>query len=151
MPFVESAKEAFAVTHSTEISRRQVYVKQGYVMYGDVSGLIGLSGATTGTCALSLPVSLARSLMDPMLIVSKDEHLISSSSIDGVGMLITKIVGGAREKLAQTKHKFNFTLPTIISGGKHEIFHRSGAHCVVLLFDTPKGDVFTLDVCVLQK
>lgn len=151
MPFVESTKETFATMLGAEVRRRQVYIKQGYEMYGDVSGVIGLSGPTTGTCALSLPATLAHQLIHAMLMAPEDERLADSDVNDGVGELINMIAGGAKTKLTQTQYRFNITLPTIISGGKHEVFHRGGAYCVVILFQTKEGDGFTLEVCVSQK
>jgi len=151
MPFVESTKETFATMLSTEVHRRQVYIKPDYAMYGDVSGIIGLAGPTTGTCALSLPATLAGRLIRATVLEPEGEALSDSDVKDGVGELINRIAGGAKKRLSKTPYKFNITLPTIISGGHHEVFHPTGAYCVVILFQSSNGPEFTLDVCVSQK
>jgi len=151
MPFIESTKETFSTMLATEIRRKAVSIKQGFDMFGDVSAVIGLSGPTAGTCAISMPQDFAERLMRQMLMVPEGEEIAESDIHDGVGELINMIAGGAKTKLSQTQHKFNITLPTIISGGPHEVFHRGDAHCVVVHFHTQEGDELALDVCVSQK
>lgn len=151
MPFVDSTKDTFVTMLATEVKRRQVYIKNGYDMYGDISGVIGMSGPTTGTCALSLPTALAQRLIRDMLMIPQGEAMADSDVNDGVGELLNMIAGGAKTRLSQTPYKFNITLPTIISGGPHEVFHRVGAYCVVILFQTKQDESFTLEVCVSQK
>lgn len=151
MPFIEATRDTFTTMLSTEIRRKEVYIKQNYEMYGDVSAVIGLSGTTTGTCALSLPQALAERLIRGMLMVPDSDSIAESDVHDGVGELINMIAGGAKTKLTQTQYRFNITLPTIISGGKHEVFYRGGAYCVVVLFETRSHEPFALDICVSQK
>ena len=151
LPFIESTKDTFSTMLGTEIRRKGVSIKQGFDMFGEVSGVIGLSGATAGTCALTMPTSLAQRLVRTMLMIPESDDLADSDVNDGVGELINMIAGGAKTKLTRTQYKFNITLPTIISGGKHEVFHRGDAHCVVIQFQTRAGEEFALDVCVSQK
>lgn len=150
-PFIDATKETLATMVSMQVRRKEVFIKQGYEMYGDVSGVIGLSGATTGTCALSMPVALAGRAIRSMLMTPDDEMLAESEIRDGVGELINMIAGGAKTKLSSTMYKFNMTLPTIISGGKHEVFHRGGTYCVVIVFENAERESFALDVCISVK
>lgn len=147
-PFIDATKETFGTMVSMQVRRKEVFIKQGYDMYGDVSGVIGLSGATTGTCALSMPVYLAQRAIRSMLMTPDDEMLAESEIRDGVGELINMIAGGAKTKLSTTMYKFNMTLPTIISGGPHEIFHRCGTYCVVIVFENAARESFSLDICI---
>lgn len=150
-PFIDATKETLATMVSMQVRRKEVFIKQGYEMYGDVSGVIGLSGATTGTCALSMPSTLAERAIRSMLMTPDDEVLAESEIRDGVGELINMIAGGAKTKLSSTMYKFNMTLPTIISGGKHEVFHRGGTYCVVIVFENAEQECFALDVCISVK
>ena len=150
-PFIEATKETFATMVSMELRRKEVYIKQGFDMYGDTSGIIGLSGTTTGTCALSLPAEVAQDAVRTMLMTPDDEVLSEPEIRDGVGELINMIAGGAKTRLSSTQYKFNITLPTIISGGPHEVFHRSSTYCVVVIFENKKGQTLGLDVCVSVK
>lgn len=151
MPFIESTKETFTTMLNTELRRKEVAIKQGYDMFGDVSAVIGLSGATAGTCALSMPESFAERMVRRMLMVPDDGPIAESDVHDGVGELINMIAGGAKTKLSRTPYKFSITLPTIISGGSHEVFHRGDAHCVVVKFHTREMDELALEICVAQK
>lgn len=150
-PFIDATKETLATMVSMQVRRKEVFIKQGYEMYGDVSGVIGLSGATTGTCALSMPASMAERAIRSMLMTPDNEVLAESEIRDGVGELINMIAGGAKTKLSNTMYKFNMTLPTIISGGKHEVFHRGGTYCVVIVFENVERESFALDVCISVK
>lgn len=150
-PFIDATKETLATMVSMRVRRKEVFIKQGYDMYGDVSGIIGLSGATTGTCALSMPAALAERAIRAMLMTPDDEVLAEAEIRDGVGELINMIAGGAKTKLSSTMYKFNMTLPTIISGGKHEVFHRGGTYCVVIVFENAERESFALDVCISVK
>ena len=150
-PFIDATKETFATMVSMKVRRKEVFIKQGYDMYGDVSGIIGLSGTTTGTCALSMPVSMASRTIRAMLMTPDDEMLAETEIRDGVGELINMIAGGAKTKLSSTMYKFNMTLPTIISGGKHEVFHRGGTYCVVIVFENAEQESFALDICISVK
>lgn len=150
-PFIEATKDAFSTMVSMQIRRKEVFIKQGYEMYGDVSGVMGLSGTTTGTCALSMPVALAQKAVRAMMMTPDDEVLAESEIRDGVGELINMIAGGAKTKLSNTMYKFNMTLPTIISGGPHEVFHRASTYCVVIVFENIDRETFALDVCISVK
>ena len=133
---------------SMEVRRKDVFIKSGYEMLGDISGIIGLSGVTTGTCALSISRELATCALRRMLMLPDSEPVPDSDINDGVGELINMIAGGAKTRLAPSCYKFNITLPTIISGGNHEVFHRTGAYCVVVRFETQERDLFALELCV---
>ena len=150
-PFIDATKEAFSTMVSMDLRRKDIFIKQGYEMYGDVSGVIGLSGTTTGTCALSLPAAFAQDAVRTMLMTPDDEILAESEVRDGVGELVNMIAGGAKTKLSSTQYKFNITLPTIISGGPHEVFHRSSTYCVVIVFENMKSQSLALEVCVAVK
>ncbi len=150
-PFIESTKETFSTMISMNIRRKEVFIKEGFDMYGDFSGIIGLSGTTTGTCALSLPSEVALEAVRTMLMIPEDEVLSDEDTRDGVGELINMIAGGAKTKLSSTQYKFSITLPTIISGGKHEVYHRTGTYCVVVVFENAQGNTFALDVCVAVR
>lgn len=150
-PFIEATKETFNTMLSLHVRRKEVFIKQDYQMFGDFSGVIGLSGTTTGTCALSLPADLAHRAVRAMLMIPQTEELPETDVRDGVGELINMIAGGAKARLSRTSYKFNITLPTIISGGLHEVFHRGGTYCVVIVFETAEREPFALDVCVSVK
>ena len=150
-PFIQATQETFETMVGLTVRRRDAWVKDGYTVYGEISGVIGLSGATAGTCAISMPLSMAVHAVGAML----DETLEPDSSQgvvrDGVGELINMIAGRAKALLSKTPYKFDITLPTIVSGGRHEVFQRKGTRCLVLLFETETHARFSLEICVAEK
>ena len=44
MPFIDATKEIFNTMAHIKTRRKKVYLKSGYGMFGDVIGVIGLSG-----------------------------------------------------------------------------------------------------------
>ncbi len=151
VPFIKAAHSVFESMINMEIRRKEVFVKKGYLMSGEISGIIGLSGDTTGTCAISLPAELAIECVERLLGERPKKGIDDPDVRDCVGELINMITGHAKTTLANMKHNFNITLPTLISGIGHEIFHRGNTHCVVIVFETPEKQEFTVDVCVAGK
>ena len=149
MPFIDATKEIFDTMARIKARRKDVYLKTGYGMFGDVSGVIGLSGKPGGTCAISMPQSLAIRTVANMLSIETGT-LEESEVRDGVGETINMIAGRAKAILSTTEYKFDITLPTIISGGPHELFQRMNSVCVVILFETAAHEEFALDVCFAQ-
>lgn len=148
VPFIKSTMKVFQAMFGIAIERKKAYVKDGYAMYGDISGIIGLSGDTTGTCAVSLPENLAERVVSAMLGEPVTGGARNPDVRDGIGEVINMVAGGAKTLLSDSQYHFDITLPTLISGRGHEIFHRDGTYCVVVLFEADDGTPFTLDVAV---
>jgi len=150
-PFVEAAREVYAGFIGLPIRRKDLYLKQGYKMFGDISAIIGLSGVVTGTCAISLSAHAAVRTVEKMLCEPLAQGVNCMEVRDGVGETVNMIAGKAKGTLSTTKYKFDITLPTIISGAGHEFFQRRGTHCVVVLFQTEEKNLFTLEVSVAAR
>lgn len=150
-PFIQGTKETFENFVGMKIRRKDVYLKQDYLMSGDVSGIIGLSGSTAGTCAISLPEQLAVDVIEKLICEKIENGLEAVEVRDGVGELINMISGRAKSILSSTKYKFDITLPTIICGKGHEFFQKKSASCVVIVFETETVASFTLDVSVASR
>ncbi len=150
-PFIQATQETFETMVGFKVRRRDAWIKDGYTMYGEISGVIGLSGATAGTCAISMPLNMAVHAVGAMLDESLEPDSSQGVVRDGVGELINMIAGRAKALLSKTSYKFDITLPTIISGGRHEVFQRKGTHCLVLLFESETRERFTLEICVAER
>ena len=148
-PFIDASHDVFRTMLGLTLKRHEVYIKRGYRMFGDMTAVIGLSGPLAGTCALSMPGVAVRASMERLLGEPLDEDLRNPALRDGAGELINMIAGAARTTLGHTPYRFEITLPTIISGAGHEVFHRANAHCVVVVFDVPDlAQRVTLDIAV---
>ncbi len=150
-PFVEAARDVYGGFIGMPIRRKDLYLKQGYRMFGEVSAIIGLSGVVTGTCAISLSAKAAVQTVEHMLSEPIPQGANCLEVRDGIGETVNMIAGKAKGTLSTTRYKFDITLPTIISGVGHEFFQRRGTHCVVVLFQTLGGELFTLEVSVAAR
>ena len=151
LPFVKSTQDTFSSMLGMKVTRKNVYIKKGYRMFGVLTGIIGISGRVTGTCAVSLPADLAVQGVEQMLCEKVENGVNDVLVHDGVGEIINMIVGQARSLLAETQYRFEITLPTIISGAGHEVYNKTGTRCVVIVFETDAQRPFTLEVCVPDR
>jgi len=142
-PFVGATVDVFKVMVGFEPVRRDVFLKKDYKMFGDVSGIMGLSGNAFGSVIVSMTENLARTTVARMTHV--DEKDISSEDIrDGIGELVNIISGSAKAKLAETEYAFQISLPTVITGYGHEISHKKDTPCVGVVFQTGEEEFAVL-------
>jgi len=146
MPFVDSTHRMFDMMMKQKIVRKEVYIKKNYVMFGDISGTIGLSGKINGTGAISLPGPLALKCINDMVGSEVATSIYDEEVHDGVGELINMIAGNAKTVLSPTEYAIDFTLPTIISGRGHELYHKKGTTNLSMVFETGDGLEFSFDL-----
>ena len=151
IPFIDSTKSTFEIMLQKQVKQKEAYVKKNYVMFGDISGTIGISGKVAGTVTVSMPAEFALSCIREMIGEDEDFALSDMVVHDGVGEVINMIAGGAKTTLSGTEHAINFTLPTIISGRGHEMYHSQKTSNTSIIFETDKGEEFALDICVQLK
>lgn len=151
VPFIKATYKIFESMVGMKVQRKEVYLKRGYLMFGEISGIIGLSGKMTGTCAISFPAPLAIQVIEQLLGEKVENGIHDIVTHDGVGEIINMISGQAKATLSETPFRFDITLPTIISGRGHEVFNKKGTQCVVILFETEDQQRFTLEVCTPEK
>ena len=159
-PFIKAAVKTFQnmMSLNVVVQREKVKIKHGYLMSGEISGIIGMTGATTGTCALSMNEPLATDCIERMLGEKVEGGIHDPVTHDGIGELVNMIAGHAKALLegvkdpvsGQQKYRFSITLPTIISGSSHELYQKSGTICVVIPFMTETNQLFTLEVSVVD-
>jgi chemotaxis protein CheX len=148
LPFIDATHSTFEMMVGQSVVRKDVYIKKNYVMFGDVSGVIGVSGKLCGTSAVTLPAQFAIDCVSAMMGGEEIKGGIGDVMVhDGVGELINMIAGQAKTTLGNTPYKFNITLPTIISGRGHEVYHKQGTICVSTIFETEEGEQFAVELC----
>lgn len=146
LPFIEATHTTFKMMVHCELRRKEVYIKKNFVMFGDISGIIGFSGAVCGTAAISLPGPFAFKCIENMMGETPEGGLTDRVVNDGVGEIVNLIAGQAKTTLSTTPHRFEITLPTIISGRGHELYHRQGTSIVSIIFETAEGEELAVDV-----
>jgi chemotaxis protein CheX len=144
-PFVRATYEVLTtMVHMKNLSRKKVFLKKNYKMFGDVSGIMGVSGSAKGAIAISLPYDLAKKMVANMLAIDV-EDLEPPDVHDGVGELINMVTGAAKPFFQDTPYAFVLSIPTVTSGAGHEVFHRGKTPCVVLIFEV-EGAEFALQI-----
>lgn len=146
-PFLEGTVQVIkTMCQCAEVKRTQMVLKDDYTMYGDISGVMGISGKVRGSVAVTFPKDLAAKLVASML--GMEVEAVPKNDIhDGVGELINMISGNAKTKLSGTDYSFNISLPTIVAGPQHEILHKSDSPCIMITFEAD-GTPFTLQICL---
>ena len=148
-PFIENSIEVLRKMASMEATFRQAYFSNDMRIYGDLSGIIGLSGNSEGTVAITLYWDLARKIIARMMNVS--ETNINAEYIhDGTGELINMISGSTKKKFSGTPFHFELSLPTVVMGSGHQLGHPDGSSIAVLIFDVEES-AFILQVCLRPK
>lgn len=148
-PFIDNTIEVLSKTASIQASFREVYFSNDLRIYGDISGIIGLSGNSEGTVAITLYWDLARQIIARMMHV--EESQINSEYIhDGAGELINMISGSTKTVFSGTPFHFDLSLPTVVVGSGHQLGHPEGSSIAVLIFDIGET-AFSLQVCLKPK
>ena len=147
-PFVDSTLEVLGKMAQTEVERRDVLLKRDYRLFGDVSAVIGICGDNVeGSVGVTFEDTLAALLVARML--GEDPSNVEPSDVqDGVGEIVNMISGRAKTLLSAEGIHFNLALPTVVAGPFHEIAHKKGTPCLVLVFETTEGHVFAVQVSI---
>jgi chemotaxis protein CheX len=148
-PFIENTIEVLSKMASLKATFREAYFSNDMRIYGDLSGIIGLSGNSEGTVAITLYWDLASKIIARMMNIS--ETNINAEYIhDGTGELINMISGSTKKKFSGTPFHFELSLPTVVMGSGHQLGHPDGSSIAVLIFDV-KESAFILQVCLRPK
>lgn len=95
------------------------FVKKDKASKGDISGVIGLTGASKGVVVFSLTTAAAVKIVNSML--SENYTGLVPEVSDAIGELTNIISGDARRELAGKGFKFEAGLPSIVKGPNHVI------------------------------
>lgn len=148
-PFINNTIEVLSKTAGLEATFREIYFPNDLRIYGDISGIIGLSGKSEGTVAITLYWNLASKIIARMMNVAESQ--INAEYIhDGAGELINMISGSTKKGFKGTPYHFELSLPTVVVGSGHQLGHPEGSSIAVLIFDV-EDMAFILQVCLKPK
>ncbi len=104
----------------------------------DVSASIGLTGSAKGTIVLSFTEAIAVELLS-RLVGEKVEHF-DKSACDAVGEMVNIIAGSASAELSKgVGNVIDRSIPSVILGRGHRIFHPPNIPCINVIFKTEVG------------
>lgn len=145
-PFIENTVNVIHTMASGKAVFKEIYFSNAFRIFGDISGIIGLSGDAEGTVVLTFYWDLAWKIISGMMQVP--EEAINADLIhDGVGELINMISGSTKRNFVGTRYHFELSLPTVVVGSGHQIGHPEGASIAILIFEMDNSS-FAVHVCI---
>ncbi len=136
-PFVLSTVEVFSTMLKCSLTRGQMSLHSNFQPEHDVSGIIGLTGATSGTVIVSLDRQVALSAAGALL--GESLNTIDADVIDAVGELTNMIAGKAKSALSHLDMKL--AIPTVITGKNHVITFGSKAKTICIPYTCDWGEL----------
>ncbi|MCG6534600.1 MAG: chemotaxis protein CheX [Syntrophales bacterium LBB04] len=121
------------------------YVKKDVVAHGDISGIIGLTGAARGSLALSFTESCILKIVSNML--GEEITSINNDITDAVGEITNMVSGVSRKHLEAQGLNVTSAIPTVVAGKNHSILHVLSGPSIIIPFETDDGN-FVVDVCL---
>ncbi len=119
------------------------FLKKDETAHGDVSAIIGITGAAQGSMSLSFTEPCIRAIVANLLGIEVKE--LNEEVKDAVGELTNMICGDARRRLAEDGFALQAGIPTIVSGKNHSITHIHKGPCLAVPFKTANGS-FVVEV-----
>jgi chemotaxis protein CheX len=145
-PFTQATQATLEAMAGISVTVRSVYQKTDYIMFGDISAVIGLMGPPEGSMVIGFPKQVAEALASKTLAGAVDE--IDDDMVrDCMGEIANVIAGQAKGLLENSPYHFTLSTPTIVAGLNHEIRHKPGMPCLVVAFGSDLGD-FALQLCL---
>lgn len=148
-PFIKNTCHILQTMAALEVQFKEVYFSNAIRIFGDVSGIMGLSGNAEGTLVVTFYWDLARMIIAKMM--SMDETDIDVELIhDGVSEIINMISGSTKREFVGKPYHFEITLPSVVVGPGHQIGHLQDTSVAVLIFQV-ENQSFALHVCIKPK
>lgn len=134
-PFLISTVDVFQKMLGMDLQREAPFIRRDFAPQYEVTGMIGLTGKTTGTVAVSLPREVAVLVTEKLL--GETPVTLNSQVVDAVGELTNMIAGAAKAKLEHLQ--LSLGLPTVITGRSTCIAFPSRATPISIPFKSPLG------------
>jgi chemotaxis protein CheX len=147
-PFLYGTIEVLEKMASIKPVAGKPFIKTDDTAYGDVSGIIGMTGDAIGSLALTFNEECIIYITNKMLGENHTE--LNKEVLETAGELTNIISGAARKMMEKDNLKVFAAIPTIIFGRGHTLRHIIKGPSIVLPFQTEKGK-FVIDVCLKSQ
>jgi chemotaxis protein CheX len=145
-PFVEAVVRVLKTMAFTAPKPGEPFLKKRpELSQGDVTAVLGLTGAVKGSVAVSFTEAAILQTVTNMFGEQVNE--ISSEVEDAVGELCNMICGDARRALESQGYHLQAAIPTVISGKGHRISHSVPGPTLVMPFTIDSDATFFVEVC----
>jgi chemotaxis protein CheX len=147
-PFLDGTAEVLNKMACIKPIAGKPFAKSHDTAYGDVSGIIGMTGDAIGSLALTFSEKCIIGIVSKMLGESHKE--INKEVMDAVGELTNMISGASRKLMEKDNLKVFAAIPTVVFGKAHTVRHVIQGPSIVIPFQTECGD-FVIDVCLQSQ
>ena len=144
-PFITAVTMVLSTMAGVTPTAGKPYVKKNLRASGDISAIVGITGAHRGTISLTFSRSCAVHLVKAML--GDDISDIIQDTSDAVGEITNMVSGQARAGLAGMGIVLQGSTPSIVLGDNHTLAHISSSPIIAIPFSTDAGN-FTLEFCL---
>jgi chemotaxis protein CheX len=145
-PYISAAVDLLSTMAGLHAEKKDVFLKRNYRLFGDISGIMSLTGAVEGQVVVCFEETLARDVVG-RIMSARPQDLTKDELRDGVGEVINIIAGNAKAALATTEYAHQIGLPAVATGQGHEVSHPGNAPCIVVVFDVG-GQPMAILVCM---
>lgn len=144
-PFINATTNVLETMAFIKSVPGKPYLKKDDVAKGDVTGVIGITGETNGTIAVTFEEACILKIVSNMF--GEEMTTLNSEIADAVGELTNMISGQARRELEGLGMVFEAAIPSVVSGRSHSITHYTDGPKIAIPFTTDGGK-FTIEVCL---
>jgi chemotaxis protein CheX len=143
-PFLSGTMNVLKTMAFVDVRPGKPYLKKDHVASGDVTGIIGLTGAATGSLSVTFNFSMIQLIMLNML--GEEVTEVTNDVRDAVGELTNMISGDARRLLQQEGLSLTAAIPTIVAGKNHTIKHVISGPIIVIPFESDNEGKASVEV-----
>jgi len=146
-PFVAATQNVFKMMMNIDIVAGKPYLFDpitGSHSY-DISGIIGLSGETTGAVVLSFTKLCALKVVSAFS--GMEIKIFDQTVVDAIGELINIVAGNAKKDLKD--FKLTISLPSVVTGHSHRLNWPTGIPVIMIPFTSPFGE-FSIGVSLRE-
>lgn len=148
-PFIKNTCHILKTMAGMDVEFKKIYFSNTIRIFGDVSGIMGLSGNAEGTLVVTFYWDLAKTIIAKMM--ETEENSIDAELIhDGVSEIINMISGTTKKEFVGKPYHFEISLPSVVVGPGHQIGYLHNTSVAVLIFQTG-NKAFALHVCIKPK
>ncbi len=144
-PFIHATREVLSTMAATRPVVGKPFLKKGDTAYGDVSGIIGITGDGLGSMAISFAEPCICRVAGLMLHETIRE--VTNEVLDTVGEITNMISGSARRALEKDGLSVYAAIPSVIHGRNHQLNHILKSPSIVIPFSAEQG-TFVVDICI---
>lgn len=145
-PFINATLNVLETMASTSATVGEPYMKKDKTAKGDVSGVIGLTGAFNGTLSVSFTEPSILAVVSNMFGEEMTE--VDEEIKDAVGEITNMISGQARQELEELGYSLDSAIPSVIGGKGHTIKHITSFPIIAIPFQINDTGDFSIELCL---